>query len=57
MTTTAHWLHLRLGLPLVETDPVAEIAHEAEPHCSEADVIALQKAYAAAPLSVQFMPH
>lgn len=55
MTTTAHWLHLRLGLPLVEIDAPA-LPEAAETTCTEAEVIALQKAFAAAPLAVQFMP-
>ncbi|WBO20892.1 hypothetical protein [Sphingomonas abietis] len=53
MTTTAHWLHLRLGLPLVEIEAEAGPAPEA--HCEDADIIALQKAFAAAPLAVEFM--
>jgi len=53
MTTTAHWLHLRLGLPLVEVraDEVVPVQDSA---CAEADIVARQKAYAAAPLAVQF---
>jgi hypothetical protein len=51
MTTTAHWLHIRLGLPLVE---VEEATPAAEPECREADLIAHQRAYAAAPLAVQY---
>ena len=51
MTTTAHWLHLRLGMPLVELEVDAPAP---EPLCGEADVIARQKAYAAAPLAVRF---
>jgi hypothetical protein len=54
MTTTAHWLHLRLGHPLVEVE-LDEIAPLQEPQCSEADIIARQKAFAAAPLAVQFV--
>jgi hypothetical protein len=54
MTTTAHWLHLRLGLPLVEAN-LDEVAPVREPVCSEADIVARQKAYAAAPLGVQFV--
>jgi len=53
MTTTAHWLHLRLGLPLVEVD-LDDVVAVQEPQCSEADIVARQKAYAAAPLAVQF---
>ncbi|MBA2936085.1 hypothetical protein HZF05_18540 [Sphingomonas sp. CGMCC 1.13654] len=53
MTTTAHWLHLRLGLPLVEVN-VDEVAPVREPECAEADIVARQRAYAAAPLGVQF---
>jgi hypothetical protein len=54
MTLTAHWLHLRLGLPLVEVD-LDEAAPVQEPECAEADIVARQKAYAAAPLGVQFV--
>jgi len=53
MTTTAHWLHLRLGLPLVEVS-VDDIVPVQEPECAEADIVARQKAYAAAALAVQF---
>ncbi|WP_454884594.1 hypothetical protein [Sphingomonas oryzagri] len=53
MTTTAHWLHLRLGHPLVEV-ALDEIAPVQEPECGEADIIARQKAYAATPLGVRF---
>ncbi len=54
MTMTAHWLHLKLGLPLIEHD---EDAPRAEPDSAiaAADLIARQKAFAAAPLSVQFL--
>jgi hypothetical protein len=54
MTTTAHWLHIRLGLPLVEIE-VDDVVPVQEPECGEADIVARQKAYAAAPLSVQFV--
>jgi len=54
MTTTAHWLHLRLGLPLVEVK-LDEVAPVQEPECGEADIVARQKAYAGAPLAVQFV--
>jgi hypothetical protein len=54
MTTTAHWLHLRLGLPLVEVN-LDEVVAVQEPECGEADIVARQKAYAAAPLGVQFV--
>jgi hypothetical protein len=54
MTTTAQWLHLRFGMPLVEAD-ANETAGEQSDLCADADLIALQKAYAAAPLTVQFV--
>lgn len=52
MTMTAHWLHLKLGLPLAEQDE-APGANGDSP-VSEADLIARQKAFAAAPLTVRF---
>lgn len=54
MTLTAHWLHLRFGLPLVEVD-LDEVAPVQEPECGDADIVARQKAFAAAPLAVQFV--
>jgi hypothetical protein len=54
MTTTAHWLHIRLGLPLVEVE-LDDVAPVVEPECGEADIVARQKAYASIPLSVQFV--
>jgi hypothetical protein len=52
MTMTAHWLHLKLGLPLVEQD---EALHgDCDSQASEADLIARQKAFAMAPLTVRF---
>jgi hypothetical protein len=54
MTMTAHWLHLKLGLPLVEQDDHALLG-DSDSQVSEADLIARQKAFAAAPLTVQFL--
>jgi hypothetical protein len=54
MTMTAHWLHLKLGLPLVEQDDEA-LRGDSDSHVSEADLIARQKAFAAAPLTVRFL--
>jgi hypothetical protein len=54
MTTTADWLHLRFGRPLVEVE-ADEVDSAGDAICSEADVVALQKAYAVAPLMVQFV--
>lgn len=53
MTMTAHWLHLKLGLPLAEQDLETPGADGDSP-VSEADLIARQKAFAAAPLTVRF---
>ena len=54
MTMTAHWLHLKLGLPLVEHDEVTPGADPDSP-VAAAELIARQKAFAAQPLSVQFL--
>jgi hypothetical protein len=54
MVTTAHWLHLRLGLPLIDIEP-APAERASEETCSAAEIIALQRAYATAPLAVQFV--
>jgi hypothetical protein len=54
MTMTAHWLHLKLGLPLVEQDDEA-LRGDGDSQVSEADLIARQKAFAAAPLTVRFL--
>jgi hypothetical protein len=54
MTMTAHWLHLKLGLPLVEQNDEA-LHGNSDSHVNEADLIARQKAFAAAPLTVQFL--
>jgi hypothetical protein len=53
MTTTADWLHLRLGMPLpdyAETD----IGADSKSEITEGEVIARQRARAAQPLSVAF---
>ena len=49
MTTTADWLHLKLGLPLTD---YAEAASDAD--SSDSTVTARQRAYAARALSVVF---
>jgi hypothetical protein len=52
MTTTADWLHLRLGTPLPELSAEdAETNRDAE---DAGEVIARQRACAAQPLSVVF---
>jgi hypothetical protein len=54
MTSTAQWLHFKLGIPLVEDgSAIAPSADEAQ--TAEADLIALQKSVASLPLTVTFV--
>jgi hypothetical protein len=53
MTTTADWLHLRLGTPLPELSADdADVGRDAEENAGE--IVARQRARAALPLSVVF---
>ncbi|HEY0269842.1 MAG TPA: hypothetical protein VGC10_02505 [Sphingomonas sp.] len=53
MTTTADWLHLKLGLSLADhADETAAANDDADN--GESNLIARQRAYAAGPLSVTF---
>jgi hypothetical protein len=53
MTTTADWLHLKLGLPLADcSDDDAGTNNDADNDAG--NLVARQRAYAARPLSVTF---
>jgi hypothetical protein len=52
MTTTADWLHLRLGMPLSDCADDQDASSGSE--ITEGDVIARQRARAAQPFAVVF---